>query len=242
VGAGDLQQSRGETIEDTARIMSRYAKALVVRTCSHEGVRRFAEAATIPVVNAGTDLHHPCQAIADLLTLRQRFGALDGVRVAYLGTGNAVAHSLIEACALAGVDIVVASPPGHEPDPEVLAAAERQAKQSGSVVRGTHDPLLAAAGANAVYTSGWRSWDDSDAARTERTTALQPYRVDIGVMAEADPRAIFLHPLPAHRGEEVAAAVIDGSRSVVLDQAENRMHTAQALLVALLLGDLEGAA
>jgi ornithine carbamoyltransferase len=242
VDADDLQHSRGETMEDTARTMSRYAKALVVRTCSHDGVRRFAEAATVPVVNAGTDLHHPCQALADLLTLRHRFGGLEGVRLAYLGAGNDIAHSLIEACALAGVDLVVATPPGYEPDPRIVAAAQRQAAQSGSVLRATHDPLAAAAGANAIYTSGWRSWDDSGDARTERAAALQPYRVDIGLMAEADPRAIFLHPLPAQRGEEVAAAVIDGSRSAVLDQAENRMHTAQALLVALLLGDLQGAA
>lgn len=241
VGPNELQLGRGETIEDTARVISRYAKAFVIRTYADDDVRRFADAATIPVINALTDLHHPCQALADLLTLKQHFGVLTGMRLAYLGDGNNVAHSLIEACALAGIDIVVATPPGYEPDPDVVAAADRIAGTR-SLVLTTHDPLVAAASAHAVYTDVWLSMGDGEEERAVRATALAPYQVNAAVMAEADPRAVFLHCLPAHRGEEVAASVIDGPQSLVLDEAENRMHTAQALLVTLLLGELTGSA
>jgi ornithine carbamoyltransferase len=241
VGPAELQLGRGETIEDTARVISRYARAFVIRTYADDDVRRFAAAATIPVINALTDLHHPCQALADLLTLRQHFGRLPGLRVAYLGDGNNVAHSLIEACALAGIDVVVATPPGYEPDPRIVRAAEELAARSGSLVLTTHDPLVAAAGADALYTDVWLSMGDSDDERATRAAALRPYQVSAAVMAEASPRAVFLHCLPAHRGEEVSRDVIDGPQSVVLDEAENRMHTAQALLVALTLGQLSGA-
>ncbi len=240
VGPNELQLGRGETIEDTARVVSRYARAFVIRTYSDEDVRRFAGAATIPVINALTDGHHPCQALADLLTLRQHFGHLKGLRLAYLGDGNNVAHSLMEACALAGIDITVATPPGFEPDPGIVVMAERLAIASGSIVWTTHDPLLAVAGADAVYTDVWLSMGDSDDERATRAAALQPYQVNAAVMAEAADGAVFMHCLPAHRGQEVAADVIDGPRSVVLDEAENRMHTAQALLVALLRGELSG--
>jgi ornithine carbamoyltransferase len=241
VGPNELQLGRGETIEDTARVVSRYARAFVIRTFADDDVRRFAAAATVPVINALTDLHHPCQALADLLTLQQHFGTLEGQRLAYLGDGNNVAHSLLEACALAGIDIAVATPPGFEPDAGVIDVAERLAADSGSIVRTTHDPLVAAAGATAVYTDVWLSMGDPDDEREARRTALQPYQVNQAVMAEADPAAVFMHCLPAHRGEEVAGAVIDGPASVILDEAENRMHTAQALLAALVLDELEGA-
>jgi ornithine carbamoyltransferase len=241
VGPSELQLGRGETIEDTARVISRFAKAFVIRTFADDDVHRFADAASIPVINALTDRHHPCQALADLMTLRRHFGWLKGMRLAYLGDGNNVAHSLMEACALAGIDIVVATPPGYEPDPEVRATAERIAAGPGSLVLTTHDPLAAVAGAHAVYTDVWVSMGDGDDERSQRAEALRPYQVSAAVMAHADPEAVFLHCLPAHRGEEVAAAVIDGPRSLVLDEAENRMHTAQALLVALELGLLEGA-
>jgi ornithine carbamoyltransferase len=241
VGPSELQLGRGETIEDTARVISRYARAFVIRTYSDDDVRRFAEAATIPVINALTDLHHPCQALADLLTLRQHFGVLKGMRLAYLGDGNNVAHSLLEACALAGIDIVVATPPGFEPDQDIVDGAAAIAGPH-SLVLTTHDPLVAAANANAIYTDVWVSMGDSEDERTSRAAALGPYQVNAAVMAEADPRAVFLHCLPAHRGEEVSASVIDGPQSLVLDEAENRMHSAQALLVTLLLGELAGSA
>jgi ornithine carbamoyltransferase len=240
VGPNELQLGRGETIEDTARVVSRYARAFVIRTYSDDDVRRFAAAATIPVINALTDGHHPCQALADLLTLRQHFGRLEGLRLAYLGDGNNVAHSLLEASALAGIDIVVGTPPGYEVDPFVLASAEAIAGDR-SLVLTTHDPLKAVAGADAVYTDVWLSMGDDAATKEARVRDLGEFQVNEAVMAEAGPDAVFMHCLPAHRGEEVTARVIDGSHSVVLQEAENRMHTAQALLVALVTGRLDGA-
>ncbi len=187
VGPNELQLGRGETIEDTARVVSRYARAFVIRTFADDDVRRFAAAATIPVVNALTDLHHPCQALADLLTLRQHFGSLQGLRLAYLGDGNNVAHSLLEACALSGIDIVVATPPGYEPDAGILAGAERLAIGSGALVLATHNPLTAIAGADAVYTDVWLSMGDSDDERAARAAALAPYQVNAAVMARRRP-------------------------------------------------------
>ena len=240
VGPNELQLGRGETIEDTARVLSRYAAAIVIRTYADDDVARLAAAASVPVINALTDGHHPCQSLADLLTLQERFGRLAGLKVAYVGDGNNVAHSLMEACALAGIDIAVATPPGYEPDPAVVRVAEELSQLSDSLVTVTHDPLKAVAGANAVYTDVWVSMGDPDDERVARVEALTPYRVDEALMAEAEPGAVFLHCLPAHRGEEVAAAVIDGPASLVFDQAENRLHTAHALLDALVHGRLEG--
>jgi ornithine carbamoyltransferase len=241
VSGSELQLGRGETIEDTARVISRYARAFVIRTFADADVQAFAGAASIPVVNALTDGHHPCQALADLLTLQDHFGPLTGLRLAYLGDGNNVAHSLMEAGALAGIDIVVATPPGFEPDAEVVATASAIARRSGSVIQLTNDPLAAVADVDAVYTDVWLSMGDDEAERAARAEALSPYQVNATVMAEAGPDAVFMHCLPAHRGQEVAAEVIDGGQSVVLDEAENRMHTAQALLIALLEDRLEGA-
>jgi ornithine carbamoyltransferase len=240
VGPAELQLGRGETIEDTAAVISRYAEAFVIRTYADDDVRRFAAAASIPVVNALTDGHHPCQALADLLTLQQRFGRLDGLRLAYVGAGNNVAHSLLEACALAGVDIAVATPAAYPPSPEVVELATSLAAASGSEVHVTDDAVAAVTGANAVYTDVWLSMGDDEDQRAARVATLQPYRVDAALLRAAAADAVFLHCLPAHRGDEVTAEVIDGPRSVVFDQAENRMHTAQALLVALLGGELQG--
>ncbi|MGH9275463.1 MAG: ornithine carbamoyltransferase, partial [Acidimicrobiales bacterium] len=174
-------------------------------------------------------------------TLRQHFGSLKGLRLAYLGDGNNVAHSLLEACALAGVDITVATPPGFEPDRDIVATAERLATRSGALIMTAHDPLLAVAGVDAVYTDVWLSMGDRDDEMPTRADSLHPYQVNAAVMAEAAPHAVFMHCLPAHRGDEVSADVIDGPHSLVLDEAENRMHTAQALLIALTLRLLTGA-
>lgn len=220
LGPDELQLGRGETIEDTARTFSGYAAAIVVRTFAQATVERLASAATVPVVNALTDEHHPCQALADLLTLRERFGRLDGLRVAYVGDGNNVATSLLEASALVGIDAVAACPPGREP-----AAA------GASVVV---DPLEAVAGAHAVYTDVWVSMGDEEASEDYRR-ALERYRVDARLMSAARPDTVFMHCLPAHRGEEVTADVIDGPQSVVWQQAENRLPTEEALLFALVL-------
>ncbi len=214
----ELQLGRGETIEDTARTLSGYAQAIVVRTFAHETVERLASAAGAPVINALTDEHHPCQALADLLTLRERFGRLDGLRVAYVGAGNNVATSLVEAGSLTGLDVVVACPPGYEPRVE-----------GAHVVR---DPREAVAGAHAVYTDVWVSMGE-ESEREELVRTLEPYRVDGALLAAAGTDAVFMHCLPAHRGEEVTAEVIDGPQSAVWQQAENRLPTEEALLLAL---------
>ena len=214
----ELQLGRGETLEDTARTLSGYAAAIVVRTFAQETADRLAAAAAVPVVNALTDEHHPCQALADLLTLRERFGSLEGLRVAYVGDGNNVATSLVEAGGLAGMDVVVSCPAGYEPSVEG--------------VRVVTDPLEAVAGADAVYTDVWVSMGD-ESEREAHAAALEPYRVDGRLMSAPGPDAVFMHCLPAHRGEEVTSEVIDGPQSVVWQQAENRLPTEEALLYAL---------
>lgn len=240
VGTQELQLGRGETIEDTAHVISRYARAFVIRTYDDEDVRRFAAAATIPVVNALTDGHHPLQSLADIMTLRERFGAKQRCKIAYLGDGNNVAHSLMEAAALAGMEIVVATPAGHAPDSAIVATAQALAGQSGGSVTVIEDPKDAVADADAVYTDVWLSLGDPESARQVRLATFAPYQVDAAMMALANREAIFMHCLPDHRGEEVTAEVVDGPRSVVFDQAENRLHTAIAVLYALLEGRLQG--
>jgi ornithine carbamoyltransferase len=239
-GPADLQLGRGETIEDTARTISQYASAFVIRTYDDADVRRFAAAATIPVVNALTDGHHPCQSVADLLTLQEHFGTLDGCRLAYVGDGYNVARSLVEAAALVGVDIAVATPPGYEPSAEVVSWSRQQAARSGSTITLTDDPYEAVEGAHAVYTDVWFSMGDSELERASRIATFLPYRVDRALLAHADAEAVFMHCLPAHRGEEVMADVIDGPQSIVFAQAANRLPTAQAILHALVTQQLRG--
>lgn len=214
----ELQLGRGETIEDTARTLSGYAAAIAARTFSQETIERLASASTVPVINALTDRHHPCQALADLLTLRERFGRLTGLQVAFVGAGNNVATSLLEAGALMGMHVTVACPPGHEP-----------AVEGAHVV---HDPVEAVAAADAVYTDVWVSMGEEEE-RELRLRTFEPYRVDAALMSAARVDAIFMHCLPAHRGEEVTAEVIDGRQSVVWQQAENRLPTEEALVLAL---------
>ena len=240
VGPSELQLGRGETIQDTARVVSGYAAALVIRTFADEDVRAVAEHASIPVINALTDGHHPCQSLADLLTIRERYGHFAGHKLAYVGAGNNVVHSLLEAAALAGLDISVATPAAYAPSPEVVGRAEDLAEISGSWVEVTTDPRLAVKDADAVYTDVWQSMGDSEAERSDRRRALEPYRVTPELLAAAAPGAMFMHCLPAHRGDEVAAEVIDGPHSVVFDQAENRLPTAQAVLYALVTRELDG--
>jgi ornithine carbamoyltransferase len=223
----ELQLGRGEPIADTARVMSSYCAAIVIRTFAQRDVEEMAAAASVPVINALTDDHHPCQALADLLTLRERFGDLHGLPVAYVGDGNNVAHSLIEAAMLTGIDLRLACPEGYRPDPEIASGAQ--------VVT---DPREAVAGACAVYTDVWVSMGE-DAERQRRLADLDAYRVDAELMENAAPGAIFLHCLPAHRGEEAAAEVIDGPQSAVWQQAANRLPTEQAALYALVTGDWE---
>lgn len=237
----ELQLGRGETIEDTARVLSGFASVIAVRTFAQERLERFAAAATVPVINALSDDHHPCQALADLLTVRERFGGLAGVCLAYVGDGNNVVHSLLEAGALGGMQINVATPPGLEPDLHIVERAQRIAAENGGTIRLTDDPGGAVDGAQAVYTDVWVSMGEEAEAR-RRAQALRPFCVDEALMARAAPDAIFLHCLPAHRGQEVTAEVIDGPASAVWEQAENRLCTEQALIYALCTDDWEGAA
>jgi ornithine carbamoyltransferase len=216
----ELQLSRGESIADTARVLSRYVDAIVIRSGSHEAVAELAEAAEVPVVNALTSLHHPCQALADLLTLRERRGNLAGLRLAYVGDGNNVARSLAIVGALADVEVVVASPPGYQ-------------LEEGHGAKLTGDPRDAAAGADAIYTDVWVSMGD-EAEAERRRADLAPFRVDADLLAAAGDGAVVLHCLPAHPGEEISAEVLYGERSAVWDQAENRLHTQKALLEMLL--------
>ena len=240
LGPTDLQLGRGETIEDTARVISSYLQAFVIRTFDQEDVERFARAASIPVVNALTDTHHPCQALADLLTLREHFGTLAGLHVAYLGDGNNVSHSLMEAGARAGMHIVVATPDGYAPNPSIVGGAAAVAEATGGSITVTTDPVAAVVGAHAVYTDVWLSMGDSVEERAARVDALTPFQVNASVMASAWPDAVFLHCLPAHRGEEVTADVIDGPQSVVFAEAARRLCTEQAVLAALRGARLEG--
>jgi ornithine carbamoyltransferase len=232
----ELQLGRGEPVADTGRVLSGYVDAIGVRTFSQSDVEQLADAAGVPVINALTDDHHPLQALADLLTLRERFGGLAGLKLAYVGDGNNVAHSLMEAGALAGMDVAVASPPGYQPAAEVFAAAAETAHTTGGSVEVGTDPRTAATGAQAIYTDVWVSMGD-EAERAERLAGLRDYQVTADMMSLAAPDAVFMHCLPAHRGEEVAAEVIDGPTSIVFEQAANRLPTEQAVIHALISGD-----
>ncbi len=234
----ELQLGRGEPIADTARVLSSYCGAIVVRTFAQAEVDAIAAASTAPVINALTDEHHPCQALADLLTLREHYGQLEGVTLAYIGDGNNVAHSLMEAGALATMDIRIACAPGYEPDPEIVEGAERSARENGGSVRVVYDPHEAVEGAHAVYTDVWVSMGD-EAEQERRLAELAHYQVTPQLMAQAADDAVFMHCLPAHRGQEVAAEVIDGPQSLVFEQAANRLPTEQAVIYALTTGEWE---
>ena len=219
---GEMQLSRGESVRDTALVLSRYVAAIGVRTGPHEPVVELAEHASVPVVNMLTADHHPCQALADLLTLKERFGRLEGLKLAYVGDGNNVAHSLMIIAPKAGVEVAVATP-GR-------ARAAASGERAGSLT----DPAEAVEAAHAVYTDVWVSMGDEDGAA--KRELLEPYRVDEALLARADDDAIALHCLPAHVGEEITAGVLYGSQSAVWDQAENRLHAQKALLELLLGG------
>jgi ornithine carbamoyltransferase len=229
----ELQLGRGETLADTARTLSRYVDGILIRTHSHATVVELARYATVPVINGLTDRFHPCQALADLLTLREKKGRLAGLRVAYVGDGNNVLHSLLYAAAVTGMHLMVATPPGYEPDPEVVAEAESMARSTGAELRFFHDPEAAVRGADAVYTDVWASMGQEEE-KERRIRDFQGFQVDSKLMSCAKGDALFLHCLPAYRGLEVSEAVIDGPRSVVFDQAENRLHAQKALLWTLL--------
>jgi ornithine carbamoyltransferase len=227
----DVQLGRGEPISDTAKVLSRYVNGIMIRTFSHQEVETLAQVATVPVINGLTDLLHPCQILADLLTVRQHLGGIDGKRVAWIGDGNNMANSWINAAFVLGFELVLACPEGYDPDPAILQRA--QAKGNVTVVR---DPKEAAEKADVINTDVWASMGQEDE-QAARAKAFANYTVDQSLMARAASDAIFLHCLPAHRGEEVAADVIDGPQSRVWDEAENRLHIQKAIMATLMGGE-----
>jgi ornithine carbamoyltransferase len=227
----DVQIGRGEPIPDTARVLSRYVDGVMIRTFAHADVEQLARHSSVPVINGLTDLLHPCQVLADVLTIRQRLGTYEGRKVAWIGDGNNMANSWINAAYRLGFELVLACPEGYDPDPTILARAKREAK-----VRLVRDPNEAAAGAHVVNTDVWASMGQEEE-QAVREKAFAGYRVDSALMNRAARDAIFLHCLPAHRGEEVAAEVIDGPQSCVFDEAENRLHIQKAIMAALIGGE-----
>jgi ornithine carbamoyltransferase len=235
LSGAELQLGRGETMEDTAAVLSRYVHAIVLRTFAQESLERLARGGTIPVVNALSDYSHPCQALADLQTIRERKGRLAGLRLAYLGDGNNVAHSLLFAGAKTGMHVAVATPSGYEPIPQVVRRSTEIASGTGGSVEVSNDPTAAAKGADVLYTDVWASMGQ-EMEHGERALIFKPYQLSTDTLAAASPDVVVLHCLPAHRGEEIATEVMDGPNSAVFDQAENRLHTQKALLAWLLTG------
>jgi ornithine carbamoyltransferase len=234
--AGTMQLGRGETIEDTARVLSGYVDAIVIRTFGDDRIQALAGAATVPVVNALTDGFHPCQLLADLLTIRERYGRTEGLTLTYLGdAANNMAHSYLVAGALAGMHVRVTGPAGYEPDPAVVARAAEIGRETGGSAAVLRDPVEASAGADVLATDVWTSMGQ-EADGKDRLGPFRPYAVDSGKLAVAAAGATVLHCLPAHRGEEIAADVIDGAQSAVWQQAQNRLHAQKALLAALTTG------
>jgi len=231
----ELQIGRGETIADTARVLSRYLSAFVIRTFEQAKVEELARHATIPIINALTDDHHPCQALADVMTLREEFGDFGGLRLAFVGDGNNVAHSLIQAAGYLGFTMAIATPAGYEPNAAIVEAARANCRVNGGAIELGHDPKIAVRGADAVYTDVWASMGQ-EKEREERARTFAGYCIDDELMATAAKRAIFLHCLPAHRGDEVTDSIMDGPQSRVWDEVENRWHTEQALLYLLITG------
>jgi len=234
VDGRSTQLGRDETLEDTARVLSRYVDAIVWRTYGQDRLTAMASAATVPVINALSDEFHPCQALADLQTIAERKGRLDGLRLAYFGDGaNNMAHSLLIGGVTAGIHVTIAAPGGFEPNPDVVAAAEQRARDTGAKVDVTSVPAAAADGADVLVTDTWTSMGQEDDG-LDRVGPFVPFRVDGQLLDHADPDAVVLHCLPAHRGQEITDDVIDGPHSAVWDEAENRLHAQKALLVWLM--------
>ena len=232
--ADAIQLSRGESLGDTALVLSRYLDGLVVRTFEQSTLEEWARHATVPVINGLTDLCHPCQVLADLFTLMEVKGSFaedsfKGLKLAYLGDGNNIANSLLEAAAKVGMHIAIGCPPQYQPDPGIVERSREEAARTGATIDVVHDPDVAAENADALYTDVWTSMGQ-EREQPERLKAMAPYQVNERLLHRAKPSAITLHCLPAHRGEEITAAVLDGPQSVVLQQAENRLHVQKAIL------------
>jgi ornithine carbamoyltransferase len=233
LSSNDLQLGRGEPVADTARVLSRYLDGIMIRTFAQEMVEELALHSSIPVINGLTDLHHPCQALADLFTIQEKKGGLKGLKLAYIGDGNNVANSLLEACVKTGMHFSIASPRGYELNPSILSEAQAAARETGSCIETTSDPYQAVMKADVLYTDVWASMGQ-EAEHAKRVKAFQGYQIDGKLLKAASSDAIVMHCLPAHRGEEIAADVIDGPQSVVFDEAENRLHTQKAVLEMLI--------
>ena len=231
--AADLQLARGESYRDTALVLSRFLSALMIRTFDQAEVDTFAEHASIPVINGLTDLAHPLQALADAMTIRERLGGLEGVRLTYLGDGNNVCHSLMRIAARFGMHFVAACPPGYEPDASIVSAARADAEAAGGSVALTGDPLQGSEGADVLYTDVWTSMGQ-EAERVQRLQDLERFRLDDELLTIAGSDAIAMHCLPAHAGEEISAEVLYGPSSLVWDQAENRLHTQKAVMALVI--------
>ncbi|HSA65840.1 MAG TPA: ornithine carbamoyltransferase [Nitrospira sp.] len=235
----DIQLSRGESVADTARVLSRYLDGIVIRTYDHATVEEWAREATMPVINGLTDLSHPCQALSDLLTITEKKGRLKGIKIAYVGDGNNVANSLIEAAAKMGMTIALGCPSGYQPDQHVVDLARVEAAKTGALVELSEDPFVAVKEADVVYADVWISMG-REREQARRLRVLAPYQVNSRLVGKAKPDAIVMHCLPAHRGEEITAEVLDGRQSVIIDQAENRLHMQKAILTTLLREGTQG--
>ncbi|WP_226675770.1 ornithine carbamoyltransferase [Mesobacillus jeotgali] len=233
LNGNDLQLGRGESVADTAQVLSQYLDGIMIRTFSHKSVEELADHADIPVINGLTDLYHPCQALADLLTIYEQKGKLKGLKLAYIGDGNNVAHSLMISCTKVGMDVSIASPKGYFPDETITARCEDFARQSGANLVITQSPQEAVKNADIIYTDVWTSMGQ-ELENEQRLKDFHEYQVNEALLQEANEDYLFMHCLPAHRGEEVTAEVIDGAHSVVFEQAGNRLHAQKALLVELL--------
>jgi len=233
LSAGDLQLGRGETIADTARVLSRYVDGIMARVFAHQTILDLVKYSGVPVINGLSDFTHPCQGLADLFTIYEKKGRLSGLRLAYVGDGNNVAHSLLYGCAKVGMDIALACPKGYEPSPEVVSQAKKEAKRNGSAVKVTNDPREAVRGADIVYTDVWASMGQ-EKERGERIRIFQAYQVNGRLIRGAKEDYLFMHCLPAHRGEEVTDEVADSNNSVIFDQAENRLHTQKAMMALIM--------
>lgn len=233
LSSNDIQLGRGESIHDTAKVLERFLDGIMIRTYAHSDVIELAEEANIPVINALTDLLHPCQVLADLMTAYEHKGKLEGLKFAYIGDGNNMAHSIMYGCAKAGLDCAIAAPKGYECDEEVVANAKEDFKKSGRSLILTEDPIEAIKNADVVYTDTWVSMGQ-EAEKAERLKVFTPYTIDAKMFAHAKEDAVFMHCLPAYRGYEVTEDVIDGPRSVIFDEAENRLHAQKAVMATLM--------
>ena len=233
LSSSDLQLGRGETIADTAQTLSRYVNGIMARVFAHQTILELIKYSSVPVINGLSDMTHPCQGLADLFTIYEKKGRLRGLKLAYVGDGNNVAHSLLYGCSKVGMNITLACPKGYEPHPEVVLKAKEEGKISGCIVKVTKDPKEAARGADIIYTDVWASMGQ-EKEHEKRIKIFKPYQVHTKLIKEAKEDYLFMHCLPAHRGEEVTDEVADSKNSIIFDQAENRLHTQKALLALMM--------